>query len=72
MKTETRPETSTSDGTKNPNVRHLVKCLNPGVIAPPEYEDTALCGYIWDRLNVNHNGAICQKCVEISKTMGRV
>ena len=36
-----------------------------------EPAQTALCGYVWDRLNVQHNGQICQECVEISKTKPR-
>jgi len=32
-------------------------------------EDRALCGYLWDRMYVSHNGAICEKCVELSRKL---
>ena len=55
--TETVPSTTT--GKKNANLRHYVKLDEDG--APM---DEALCGYIWDRLHVKHNGNICQECVD--------
>ncbi len=55
--TETVPKQST--GSKNANLRHYVKLDEDG--SPM---DEALCGYIWDRLHVQHNGNICQECVD--------
>lgn len=62
---ETKP--STSGGSGVTNLRHYVK-LDPETGEPA---DEALCGYVWDRLNVKHNGEICQECVEVSKTIKR-
>lgn len=70
--TDTKPETSVANrgGAKPP--RHYVKDLNADdPKAPFRPADEALCGYLWDRLNVEHNGEICEKCVEISRKMGR-
>lgn len=49
-------------GTAKPE-RHIVENERDGTP-----KDEALCGYLWDRINVEHNGEICQKCVDIQKT----
>jgi len=63
-----RPETkpTTGGGSGVTNLRHYVKLDDKGQPA-----DEALCGYVWDRLHVKHNGEICQACVDISKTIKR-
>lgn len=65
MTTETKTMPNTGQGTGNPNLRHFVQQTD-GVPA-----DTALCGYIWDRLHVQHNGEMCQECVDLSKKIPR-
>ena len=33
--------------------------------------DKCLCGYIWDRVFISHNGEICQECVDELKRRGQ-
>ena len=63
--TETKPEIETSNNTKDPRQRHYAE-LDPET---NEYKDRALCGYMISSVNVEHNGTICQKCVELSKLL---
>ncbi|MBL4846063.1 MAG: hypothetical protein JKY65_11095 [Planctomycetes bacterium] len=67
MSIETKTKPSTTRGTRQTNLRHYV-LLDPETREPA---DEALCGYMWDRLNVAHNGDICQECVELSKQIPR-
>lgn len=60
MTVETETETNVLDGTKNKRLRHIVSRKADGT-----WEDTALCGYIWDMLKVPDNGTICEKCVRL-------
>jgi len=69
VKTETKPETSHGSGSPIVSPRHIVENVGFGrdpddPQAPFRAADTTLCGEPWDRLNVKHNGAICQKCVD--------
>ena len=61
-KTETLPETT--KGTTKP--RHLVELTKDG-----RATDKALCGYLWDRLNVQHNRSICQECLDELRRRGQ-
>lgn len=54
-----KPELSHGSGKKNDGLRHYVKLDRSG-----NPTDEAMCGYLWDRLHVQHNGEICQPCVE--------
>ena len=60
--TDTETETTTKQDTDTTYPLHLVKLDKAG-----QPLDKALCGYLWDRINVQHNGNICQECVDISK-----
>jgi len=60
---KTQPQTG--GGTGKTNLRHYV------LQTEGKPADTALCGYVWDRLHVQHNGEICQECVELSKKIPR-
>jgi len=58
-------ESKGGGGGKKPP-RHIVENNRDGTP-----QDAALCGYLWDRLNVEHNGEICQECVEEQKRRPR-
>lgn len=60
--TETTTETRESTGNTTPRPRHIVENNRDGTP-----QDKALCGWLWDRINVAHNGTICQDCVEEQK-----
>ena len=53
-KTDTRTKPEVGVPTDKPP-RHLVERDRNGVP-----EDKALCGFLWDRLDVQHNGSICE------------
>lgn len=61
LKTMPRATTGGGAGRAKPP-RHIVENNRDGTP-----KDTALCGYLWDRLNVEHNGEICQECIELMK-----
>ena len=61
--TETETHADLSQGSKTLPPRHIVEFDKE----TKEPQDTALCGYLWDRLGVAHNGEICQECVEEQK-----
>ena len=59
---ETKTEPTTTSGTKTDRPRHYVEYNRDGTP-----QDVTLCGERWDRLNVQHNGSICQECVDEQK-----
>ena len=63
--TETKPLLDNGTGSKNANQRHYVEIDREG-----KPTDKCLCGHLWDRLHVQHNGEICQKCVDELKRRG--
>lgn len=71
---ESEVTTTTGQGTLRP--RHYVENMdfNPtknGLSeAPFKPGEKTLCGALWDRLNVEHNGAICQACVDELRRRG--
>ena len=65
---ETKEETQTIQGGGTKKPRHYVRILEGGE-GEVEHEQKTLCGELWDRINVQHNGEICQKCVEISRRL---
>ena len=67
-KTDTKP--SDTSATKDNRKRHIVKRLTPLGFLPPEYSDTALCGEKVQELLKNHNGEICQECVDEQRRRG--
>lgn len=58
---ETKPETTTTDGTKDERIRHIVKRLGPDT---RRFNKIALCGARIRDVHVEHNGTICQECVD--------
>ncbi len=66
METKTDKKTDQTIETPTIKPRHIVENNRDGTP-----KDTALCGFLWDRLNVAHNGSICQECVDIQKTNPR-
>lgn len=58
-KTETLTEEKTSTGQGKARLRHYVELDQEG-----KPTDQCLCGYLWDQLHVQHNGTICQECVD--------
>ncbi len=68
--TKTLPKTSNTSGTKEP--RHIVENRDFGGEPKAAFnpEDKTLCGKLWDRLNVQHNGEICQACVDEMRKRG--
>lgn len=46
--------------------RHVVELGPDG-----KPKDRALCGYLWDRVFVKHNGSICQECVDELRKRGQ-
>ena len=61
--TETKPEVSTTDGTEDDRLRHFVERLTPKGYVPPRFSNVALCGAKVTNF-VDHNGTICQACVD--------
>jgi hypothetical protein len=65
IETKTAPVVDTDNGSKDPRKRHIVELDEE----TNEYKDRALCGYLTASVHVEHNGSICQKCVELSKLL---
>jgi hypothetical protein len=63
--TQTLPELSTGSGQRKARLRHIVKLDAAG-----KPTDACLCGYLWDRVFVAHNGEICQACVDEMRRRG--
>ena len=63
--TETKPRLDDGTGSKHANLRHYVELDSEG---RPTY--ACLCGYLWDRVHVQHNGQICQECVDELRRRG--
>ncbi|MDC3379483.1 hypothetical protein OAX78_04295 [Planctomycetota bacterium] len=63
--TETQPRLGAGTGNKIGNLRHYVELDKAG-----KPTDQCLCGHLWDRLHVRHNGDICQPCVDELKRRG--
>ena len=61
--TETQPQLGTGGG--------LVKPVHIVALVAGKPADQALCGYLWDRIHVQHNGEICQECVDELRRRGR-
>ena len=59
MECEAPPEAPTA------RPRHVVERKPDG-----SYHDRALCGYLWDRVEVAHNGEVCQECVDELRKRG--
>lgn len=68
-KTLTKP--SNTDTTTDDRVRHYVKRLTPNGVVPAQYSKFALCGAEIKELLTDHNGKICQKCIEESRKVKR-
>lgn len=64
--TETKPEMTTTDGTKDARLRHFVERLTPKGQMPVRFSDVALCGAKVQDF-VEHNGTICQECIDEQK-----
>lgn len=59
MPTDLAVETQTDTTADVVLPRHLVEKDGKG-----GYADQALCGFLWDRMNVSPNGAVCEECAE--------
>ena len=68
-KTKTKPDTTVP--TKDARKRHIIERTSPIGITPPLYSRTALCGEVMREMVIEHNGEICQECVDIQKKKPR-
>jgi hypothetical protein len=64
--TETRTLPKQSTGQGKARLRHYVELDHEG-----KPTDQCLCGYLWDQLHVQHNGEICQACVDEMRRRGQ-
>ncbi|KKM21311.1 hypothetical protein LCGC14_1636680 [marine sediment metagenome] len=52
------------DSTTDKRKRHIVERITPKGQIPPCYSDVALCGAKIAGIVFEHNGEICQECVD--------
>lgn len=69
MTTVTEPQLDSPSNTDDDHRRHFVERLTPEGYLPARYAKKALCGTEVKDL-VEHNGEICQECVDILRKRG--